>query len=60
MRITEESVLEQSRLRAMYRGENEVMAAASALEALNAIKESLKGDEYQAALENLYAEYTKS
>lgn len=58
MRITEDDVLAQARLGAIYRGENEVMAAATALEAIDALKVALRGAEYQAALEKLYAQYT--
>lgn len=60
MRKTEESIIAAARLRAVYRGENEAMAAASALETLAVLKKSLTGDKYEEALERLYLEYTAS
>jgi hypothetical protein len=60
MPTTEESIIAAARLRAAYRGENEAMAAASALEALAVLKKTLKGDKYQEALERLFLEYSTS
>ena len=60
MPTTEESIIAAARLRAAYRGENEAMAAASALEALAVLKKTLTGDKYQEALERLYLEYSTS
>ncbi|WP_415769284.1 hypothetical protein [Pseudomonas sp. LB3P38] len=60
MRKTEESIIAAARLRAAYRGENEAMAAASALENLAVLKKSLSEDQYEEALEKLYLEYTAS
>ncbi|PVZ56625.1 hypothetical protein C9422_18695 [Pseudomonas sp. B1(2018)] len=60
MSPTEEAVLAQARLRAMSRGESEAMAVIHAQSAVDALKESLKGDEYQEALERLLEEYSKS
>ncbi|MBV7523438.1 hypothetical protein D3C81_2047750 [compost metagenome] len=60
MPTTEESIIAAARLRAAYRGENEAMAAASALEIIAALKKSLSGDKYQEALEKLYLEYSTS
>lgn len=58
MPTTEESIIAAARLRAAYRGENEAMAAASALEALAVLKKSLTGEKYQEALERLFLEYS--
>jgi hypothetical protein len=60
MPTTEEAIIAAARLRAANRGENEVMAAASALEVVEALKKSLTGDKYQEALEKLYLEYSTS
>ena len=60
MSATEEAVLGQARMRAIYRGENEVMATTQALDAIAKLRESLQGDEYQQALDRLLAEYSKS
>jgi len=60
MGATEESIIAAARMRAAYRGENEVMAAASALEAVDVLKKTLTGEKYQEALEKLYLEYTTS
>jgi hypothetical protein len=60
MPTTEESIIAAARLRAANRGENEAIAAASALEILAALKKSLSGDKYQEALEKLYLEYSTS
>jgi hypothetical protein len=60
MPTTEEAIIAAARLRAANRGENEVMAAASALEVVEALKKYLSGVKYQEALERLYLEYTTS
>lgn len=60
MPTTEESIIAAARLRAANRGENEAMAAASALEALAVLKKSLTGEKYQEALERLFLEYSTS
>ncbi len=60
MSTTEEAIIAAARMRAASRGENEAMAAASALDVLSALKKSLTGDKYQEALEKLYLEYTTS
>ncbi|APC14858.1 hypothetical protein BLL42_03635 [Pseudomonas frederiksbergensis] len=60
MPTTEDSIIAAARLRAAHRGEKEVLAAASALEAMEALKKSLTGDKYQEALERLYLEYAAS
>lgn len=60
MQTTEDAIIAAARLRAASRGDNEALAAASALEVVEALKKSLTGDKYQEALERLYLEYTAS
>ena len=59
MPTSEQAVLAQARLRAIYRKENVAIACAKALEDMAALKQRLNGDEYQEALEKLLEEYSK-
>lgn len=59
MRITEQQIVEHAGLRAMYRGENEVIAQSAAQETIAVLKETLSGQDYQDALDNLFKEYSQ-
>ena len=57
MQVTEEQVIGAARMRAIHEGTDETVASINAAQAIRKLKETLKGDDYQEALEKLYRQY---